>query len=128
MAFETYNPSDFGEKEVALRNTFYLQMNDARNYFLNVIKPRLDRSYKLYIAYTGDRQREIKKWQSNVFVPYIMSVVETLMPRILDARPEFTVQGRSSDDQLKTEKQQQLADYNWEIAKMDATSEVLVRS
>jgi hypothetical protein len=125
---ETYNPSDFGPQEVALRNTFFLQMNDARNYFLNVIRPRLDRSYKLYIAYTGDRQREIKKWQANVFVPYVMSAVETLMPRILDARPEFTVQGRSSDDQIKTSKQQQLADYLWELAKMDSTNEILVRS
>lgn len=128
MSIETYNPSSFGPKEVALRNTFILQMYDARNYFLNVTKPRLDRAYKLYIAYTGDRQREIKRWQSNVFVPYIMSVVETLMPRILDARPEFTVQGRSAEDQLKTEKQQQLIDYLWEIAKMDATTETLVRS
>lgn len=128
MALTTYNPNDFGPKEVAMRNTFMLQMNDARNHFLNVTKPRLDRSYKLYIAYTGDRQREIKRWQSNVFVPYIMSAVETLMPRILDARPEFTVQGRSSDDQLKTEKQQQLADYLWEKSEMDATSETLVRS
>lgn len=128
MALETYNPSDFGDKEVALRNTFLLQMMDARNYFLNVTKPRLDRAYKLYIAYTGDRQREIKRWQSNVFVPYIMSAVETLMPRILDARPDFTVQGRSTDDQMKTEKQQQLANFFWEISKMDATTETLVRS
>lgn len=128
MAIETYNPSDFGDKEVALRNTFILQMYDARNYFLNVIRPRLDRAYKLYIAYTGDRQREIKRWQSNVFVPYVMAAVETLMPRILDARPDFTVRGRSSDDQMKTEKQQQLADYLWEISKMDSTAETLVRS
>ena len=128
MAVETYNPSDFGPKEVALRNTFMLQMFDARNYFLNVTKPRLDRSYKLYIAYTGDRQREIKDWQSNIFVPYVMSVVETLMPRILDARPEFTILGRTDEDQLKSEKQQQLMSYNWEISKMDSTAETVVRS
>lgn len=123
-----YNPSDFGEKEVELRTLFYLQMNDARNYFLNMIKPRLDRSYKLYISYTGDRQKEIQKWQSNVFVPYIHGVVETLVPRILDARPEFTAQGRSTEDQIKTEKQQQLMDYNWEMAEGDKVSENLVRS
>jgi hypothetical protein len=128
MSMESYNPSDFGDQEVALRNTFILQMYDARNYFLNVTKPRLDRSYKLYIAYTGDRQREIKRWQSNIFVPYVMAAVETLMPRILDARPDFTAQGRSNDDQLKTEKQQQLMDYLWEISKMDSTNEMVVRS
>ena len=58
-----YNCWDFGDKEIELRNIFILQMTDARNYFLNMIKPRLDRSYKLYIGYTGDRQREIQKWQ-----------------------------------------------------------------
>jgi len=125
---QQYSPSDFGPKELELRNTFFLQMNDARNYFLNMIKPRLDRSYKLYIAYNGDRQKEIKKWQSNIFVPYIQAVVETLMPRILDARPDFTVQGRTEDDQLKTEKQQQLCDYLWEISKMDSTAENVVRA
>jgi len=103
-------------------------MNDSKSFFFNVIKPRLDRSYKLYVGYTGDRRREIKSWQSNVFVPYTQAVVETLMPRILDARPEFTVQGRSEDDQLKTEKQQQLLDYFWEISKMDKTAEILTRS
>lgn len=129
MAYiQQYSPSDFGDKEVELRNTFFLQMTDARNYFLNMIKPRLDRSYKLYVGWTGDRQKEIKNWQSNIFVPYTQAAVETLMPRILDARPEFTVQGRSQEDQLKTEKQQQLADFIWERAKMDATNEAVVRS
>ena len=125
---QIYNPSDFGKDEVDLLNNFNLQMDDARKYFLNVIKPRLDRSYKLYIAYTGDRQLEIKKWQSNIFVPYTQAVVETLMPRVLDARPEFSVQGRTSEDQAKSEKQQQLGDYLWEISRMDSTTEDVVRS
>lgn len=126
--YNTYSASDFGQEEVELMNTFYLQMNDARQYFLYTIKPRLDRAYKLYIGYTGDRQLQIKKWQSNVFVPYVQAVVETLMPRVLDARPDFTVQGRTQDDQAKSEKQQQLGDYIWEISGMDATTETLVRS
>ncbi len=125
---QPYNPSDYGEHELELRRLFFLQMEDARNYFLNTIKPRLDRSYKLYIAYTGDRQKEIKSWQANIFVPYINAVVETLMPRILDARPDFTVQGRTEDDQLKAPKQQMLCDYLWEISEMDNTAELAVRS
>lgn len=128
MSNQAYNPSDFGPKEVELMDTFHLQMNDARNYFLSMVKPRLDRAYKLYVGYTGDRQREIKKWQSNVFVPYISSVVETMIPRVLDARPEFAVQGRTEDDQEKAEKQQQLMDFLWEMSKMDSTAENLVRS
>lgn len=125
---QTYSPSDWGKKDEEMRRIFYLQLQDCRNYFLNVTKPRLDRSYKLYIGWTGDRQREIKSWQSNVFIPYSQSVVETLMPRLLDARPDFTVQGRSSDDQAKTAKQQQLMDYLWEISKMDTTTESVARS
>lgn len=123
-----YMASDFGLKEVEFQRVFRLHLDDSRDYFLSIIKPRLDRSYKLYIAYTGDRQREIKKWQANIFVPYIMSVVETMMPRIIDARPDFTVIGRTEKDQAKSEKQQQLADYFWELAKMDATTEDFVRS
>lgn len=126
---EYYNPSNFGgQKEQDLHNLFILQRDDARSYFLNVIKPRLDRSYKLYIAYGGDRAREIQTWQANVFVPYVQAVVETMMPRILDARPEFNVIGRTEDDHLKAEKQQQLGDYFWELAGMDRTSEDLVRA
>lgn len=124
----SYTPSMYGDEEVAMMNKFQLQLDDARGYFKNVTKPRLDRWYKLYIAYAGDRQMQIKSWQSNVFVPYIQAVVETLVPRIVDARPEFTALGRSDDDQNKAEKQQQLQDYFWEIAKMDAVSEDLVRS
>lgn len=123
-----YVPSDFGKKEEELARSFELQLDDARNYFLNVTKPRLDRSYKLYIAYTGDRQREIKSWQANIFVPYVQAVVETLMPRVLDARPEFSVLGRTPEDNIKAEKQQQLGDYFWEKSGMDRTGEDFVRS
>lgn len=126
--FNTYTPSDFGQEEVDFISKFHLQMNDARNHFLYIIKPRLDRSYKLYIAYNGDRQLQIKSWQSNIFVPYTQAVVETLMPRVLDARPDFNVQGRTAEDQAKAEKQQQLGDYLWEISKMDKTTEDVVRS
>ncbi len=125
---KTYSASDFGKEEEKLQQDFELQLHDARIYFENVIKPRLDRAYKLYIAYTGDRQREIKSWQANVFVPYIQAVVETLMPRVLDARPEFSVLGRTDEDHVKAEKQQQLGDYFWELAGMDKTSEDVTRA
>lgn len=124
----TYCASDFGKSEEELMRKFFIQKDDAFNFFHQNIKPMLDRSYKLYVGYTGDRQKLIKKWQANVFVPYTQAVVETLIPRVLDARPEFTVQGRTEDDQRKAEKQQQLGDYIWELSGMDATTETLVRS
>lgn len=121
-----YRAKDFGEEQ--LIKDYNKQLNDAKNYFLAFIKPRLDRAYKLYIAYTGDRAKEIKSWQSNVFIPYIQGVVETLMPRILDARPEFSVQGRTEEDQAKSKKIEFLNDYYWEKAQMDSRAELLTRS
>lgn len=122
----TYRPKDFGEE--ALLKEFTQQRDDARSYFLNQIRPRLDRSYKLFVAYNGDRAKEIQQWQANIFVPYTQAVVETLMPRILDARPDFTVQGRTEADDLKAKKVQYLADYFWEVAGMDGKAEQFVRS
>lgn len=128
MANNVYRAADFGDKEVKLINKFNLQLDDAKNYFTALIKPRLDRSYKLYISDRSDRASEIKKWQANVFVPYTHAVVETLKPRILDARPDLGVQGRNEDDQMKASKVQKVNEYTWEIAEMDKTSESVVSS
>ncbi len=125
---DIYRPEDFGEKEVEMQKKFKIQLDDAKNYFISCIKPRLDRSYKLYIAYNGDRAKEIKKWQANIFVPYVQATIETLMPRIVDARPEFTAQGRTEEHQLKSDKLNQLTEYTWEISKMDNTAELVTRS
>jgi len=129
---KTYRPEDFSNKETEMMRLFRLQLDDAKLYFTNCIKPQLDRSYKLYMAYNGDRSRELRAlgqtWRSNIFVPYVNAVIETLMPRILDARPEFTVQGRNEDDQLKSQKVQNLGEYAWELAGMDSVSEMITRS
>jgi hypothetical protein len=125
---DMYYASDYGKKEEATVNLFKVRRDDAKIYFEQCIKPRLDRSYKLYIADNTDRSKEIKKWQANVSVPYIQAVVETLKPRILDARPEFTVQGRNEDDQLKSPKLQQLLDYTWEKAGGDNVAELVTSS
>lgn len=125
----SYSPSEWGgQDEVELVNLFRQQKDDAKLYFEQCIKPRLDRSYKLYIADNSDRAKEIKQWQANVFVPYIHAVVETLKPRILDARPEFSVQGRTEDDQVKAPRIQSLCDYNWEISKGDVVAEDITSS
>ena len=130
---ETYDAQRLGgKKEVEMMSDFQIQRDDAKRYFESCIKPRLDRAYKLYISYSGDRAAELRRlgktWMANIFVPYIHAAVETLMPRILDARPEFNVQGRTENDQLKSEKLQQLCDYTWEVAGMDATTETVSRS
>jgi len=124
-----YNARDFGgDDEQKMVNLFQLQRDDAKLYFLNCIKNRLDRSYKLYISDNSDRAKEIKSWQANVFVSYTNAVIETLKPRILDARPDFTIQGRTEDSQLKAPKVQSLHDFTWEIACADKTMEDVVSS
>lgn len=124
-----YNPKNFGgEKEVNLMAKFKNQKDDARDYFINCIKPRLDRSYKLYLSDNSDRGQQIRNWQSNVSVPYIHGVVETLKPRILDARPDFNVKGRTQESQERAKKIQHLIDYTWEKANCPKTSELLVSS
>lgn len=128
MSKTFYNAADFGQKEVDLVKKFQLQRDDAKIYFTQCIKPRLDRSYKLYIGWNGDRAKEIKKWQANIFVPYCQSVIETLVPRILDARPEFSVLGRNETSQRKSIKLQQATDYTWEISKADTVIEDAVRA
>ena len=128
MSTNSYRPEDYGKEEVELTKKFIIQRDDAKRYFEACIKPRLDRSYKLYVSYNGDRAKEIQSWQSNIFVPYIHSVVETLMPRILDARPEFSILGRTEDDHAKSLKLQQLADYTWEKSRADKTAETVTRA
>ena len=58
---DVYNPSDYGKKEEEMMRTYNLQKEDAKLYFTNCIKPRLDRSYKLYISDNRDRARQIKR-------------------------------------------------------------------
>jgi len=128
MDVSDYRPEDFGKKEVELKRIYDLQLDDARTYFKVLTKPRLDRAYKLYISDRSDRAKEIDRWQANVFVPYTHGVVETLKPRILDARPDLGVQGRTQEDQAKAMKVQQLTEYIWEISDADKMAELVVSS
>lgn len=126
IAYKYYNPDEWGERD--LYNAFTWQLDEAKTYFLTQLRPRYDRYYKLFVAFNGDRAKEIQKWQSNIFVPYVQAVVETLMPRILDARPDFGVQGRGEEDDAKAQKVQYLSDYFWEKAEMDRKTENFVRA
>lgn len=123
-----YRPEDFSKAETEMMRKYPLQRDDAKNYFTTIIKPRLDRAYKIYICDTRDREEEINSWQANVFVPYAHSVVETLKPRILDARPDLGVQGRTEEDQPKAAKVQNLLEYDWEISEADSMTEMFVDS
>jgi len=123
-----YNPNDWGKDEAEIIRRFIIQQNDAYSYFIRYTKPRIDRSYKLYVSWPGDRAREIKQWQANVFVPYTWSVVETLVPRILDARPDPGVVARNRNSRESAPRMNSLIEYDWEHAKGDDFMEDFVRS
>lgn len=130
MSTEFYTPKTKIEEEEW--RDYINQKSDAKKYFENCVRPRLDRSYKLYIGDNRDRADELKKkrqtWKSNIVVPYIHAVVETLKPRILDARPEFNVSGRNQDDNRKAGKINVILDYYWEKMAADNTAEFLTSS
>lgn len=126
MEIQYYDASRYGES--AFFNKFWLQREDARMHFTSVIRPRLDKSYKLYTSFVGDRGAKIKPWQANIFVPYIQAAVETLMPRILDARPDLGVISRNEKSRDKAPKVKMLLDYDWEKSKGDDHLEDIVRS
>ena len=127
-----YDPLRYSKKEKDFVDKFKRRRDDAKIYFLHCIKPRLDRCYKLYMSDNSDRAKELKdkkmSWKANVSVPYIHGTIETLKPRILDARPEFTVQGRNEEDQIKASKIQATSDYTWEIAGGDSVAELITSS
>lgn len=126
---KAYNPFEMGgEKEKKLVELFRIQRDEAEDYFMTYKKPRLDKAFKLYMSYTGDRAKKIDSWQSNIFIPYIFSTIETLMPRILDARPELDVMARKISEIDRAAKVSQLLNWNWEIAKGDKELEEAVRA
>lgn len=114
--------------ELTLLRTFDREWVKVREDFYTYYKPRMDRSYKLYRSYTGDRQKKIKTWQSNVFIPYLFSVVETLLPRIIGAKPDFSVIPREKGDIKRANVAQQLIDYIWEEAQVDYKTIPLAKS
>lgn len=115
------------EQEAALLRRFETDYSNLKNEFLSYRKDRFDHFYKLYRAYGGDRAAKIKDWQSNVFIPYIFSVIETLMPRILGSRPEFMIAPRGQEDVAKAAVLQSVFDYLWEVTKMDGKIPMFVK-
>lgn len=121
---EQYQPDD--QEKVLLRR-FELDYSTVKNEFLSYRKDRFDHFYKLYRAYGGDRAAKIKDWQSNVSIPYVFSVIETLMPRVLGSRPEFMITPRGQEDVPKSIMLQHVYDYIWEMTKMDAKIPMFVK-
>jgi hypothetical protein len=81
------------------------------------LKEKWDRFYKAYRSYLDERSYP---WQSNLFIPYAFSTIETIAPRMVANNPQIDVMPREPNDEQYAKIMGQLVDYQWE--EMDAQS------
>jgi hypothetical protein len=79
-------------------------------------KQKWDRYYKLYRSYL---EKKNYPWQSNIFVPYAFSTVETIVPRLVSTKPQVDAMPREKQDQVYAELQSAIIDYEWDMMDMD---------
>lgn len=79
-------------------------------------KNKWDRFYKLY---RSDLEETNYPWQSNLFIPYSFSTVETLVPRLVSNRPEIDIMPREQADEDHAKVMKSLIDYQWDIMDMN---------
>jgi hypothetical protein len=91
----------------------------------NPFKEKWDRFYKMYRSYLDDTAYP---WQSNVWVPYSFSTIETLAPRMVARRPQIDVMPREAADEEYADIQSKLIDFEWEAMKADDIIEDAVKS
>lgn len=79
-------------------------------------KEKWDRFYRLYRSDLDDKSYP---WQSNIFVPYSFSTVETVAPRMVSNRPQIDVMPRDPNDVPYAKLMNTLIDFQWEEMEMD---------
>lgn len=82
----------------------------------NPMKQRWDR---LYAIYRTSLEETAYPWQSNIFVPYSFSTIETVAPRMLNAKPQIDTMPRQPDDVPYAKTMNNLLDFEWEMMGMD---------
>jgi hypothetical protein len=87
-------------------------------------KQKWDRFYKLYRGYI---EKKNYPWQSNIFVPYSFSTVETIVPRLISTKPQVDVLPQEEQDQLYAELQAKIIDYEWDKMNMEALMPDMIR-
>ena len=78
---------------------------EAKDYFLYYLKPNYDKYYKMFSCYTGDRAEDLEKingkdmktWQSNVFIPLIFSYVKQFLQKTVGVCPDYTIKGTNAN-------------------------------
>jgi len=88
------------------------------------LKQKWDRYYKLYRSYL---EKKNYPWQSNIFVPYAFSTVETIVPRLVSNKPQIDVLPREKGDTDYAHVQSLLIDYQWDQMDMEALMPDMIR-
>ena len=70
-----------------------------------------------YEMYRGSQQLE-DTWKSQVHVPYVQQVVDTILPRLVSSKPKINVLPREEEDVDSAQQMEKLVDYQWEKMRM----------
>lgn len=62
-------------------------------YFVNSFFSRYIQDYKLYLGYKGDRAKKIQSWQTNINVPLVPAIVDTMYSSMYDSKMKFNLNG-----------------------------------
>lgn len=79
-------------------------------------KTKWDRFYRLY---RSELEEKNYPWQSNLFIPYAFSTVETVVPRLVSNRPQIDIVPREPEDQDRATIMNNLIDYQWDLMDMN---------
>jgi hypothetical protein len=107
-------PASVKNKELATEIS--KKIKTARNWRLP-LQDKWDRFYELYRSSTN--ANDGLPWQSNIFVPYVFSTVETIIPKLVSSRPKINIIPREESDVPYAKVQSLLIDYQWDQSKMD---------
>lgn len=87
-------------------------------------KEKWDRFYSMY---RSELTQTAYPWQSNVWVPYSFSTIETLAPRMIANRPQIDIMPREAADEEYAELQASLIDFQWEAMGADDLLQDIVK-
>lgn len=79
------------------------------------LKDKWDRFYKMYRSYLEPANYP---WQSNLWIPYSFSTIETLAPRMVANKPKVDIMPRTEEDKEFAKLQSDLVNFQWDKMKM----------
>jgi len=88
-------------------------------------KEKWDRFYKMYRSSLDETNYP---WQSNLWIPYSFSTVETVAPRMVANKPQIDIMPREEGDVEYAKIMSQLIDFQWDQMEMQVKLPDIVKS